>query len=163
MRDRNVVEYQGMEGRAYVVSATDVGRNYAAQRSGECRYMGPVPISLQLYREVVRAQHPKLDINRETLQSAFSDLVIAPDLLDELGPAIHGDGAMFLYGPPGTGKSSVAERIVRAHDDYVLIPYCLEVEGQIVVVSTTPHCTNAVGRATGGTGSEVGGLRSAPR
>ena len=134
MRDRNLVEYQGMDGRAYVVSPTEAGRNHAQQRSGECRYMGPVPVPLDLYHEVVRAQHPTLHLDREVLSAAFSDLVIAPDLLDELGPAIHSDGAMFLYGPPGTGKSSVAERIVRAHHDHVLVPYSLEVEGQIVSV-----------------------------
>ncbi|MFV0316100.1 MAG: AAA family ATPase [Microthrixaceae bacterium] len=134
MRDRNLVEYQGMDGRAYVVSPTESGRLYASQRSSECRYMGPIPVSLGLYHEVVRAQHPNLVLDRKVLSDAFSDLVIAPELLDELGPAIHSDGAMFLYGPPGTGKSSVAERIVRAHEDYVLVPYCIEVEGQIISV-----------------------------
>lgn len=134
MRDRNLVEYQGMDGRSYVVGPTEAGRNHANQRSTECRYMGPVPVSLALYTEVVRSQHPSLHLDRQILSDAFGDLVIAPDLLDELGPAIHGDGAMFLYGPPGTGKSSVAERIVRAHHDHVLIPYCFEVEGQIVTV-----------------------------
>ncbi len=134
MRDRNLLEYQGMDGRAYVVSPTEAGRAYAGQRSKECRYIGPVPVSLGLYHEVVRAQHPEVRLNRLVLAEAFSDLVIAPDLLDELGPAIHGDGAMFLYGPPGTGKSSVAERIVRTHHDHVLIPHCIEVEGQIVAV-----------------------------
>lgn len=134
MRDRNLVEYQGMDGRSYVVGPTEAGRNHANQRSTECRYMGPVPVPLGLYREVVRSQHPQLHLDRQILTEVFDDLVIAPDLLDELGPAIHGDGAMFLYGPPGTGKSSVAERIVRAHHDYVLIPHCIEVEGQIVTV-----------------------------
>jgi hypothetical protein len=134
MRDRNLIEYQGMQGRAYVVNATEVGRTHANQRSAECRYTGPVPVSLPFYQEVVRAQHPTRSLNRSSLEHAFSDLVIAPELLDELGPAIHGDGAMFLYGPPGTGKTSVAERIVRTLDDYVLVPYCLEVEGQIISV-----------------------------
>ena len=134
MRDRNLIEYQGMQGRAYVVSATDLGKGHATQRSTECRYTGPIPVSLRLYHEVVRAQHPTRLLNRAALDRAFSDLVIADELLDELGPAIHGDGAMFLYGPPGTGKTSVAERIVRTHDDYVLVPYCIEVEGQIVTV-----------------------------
>ncbi|MGI9578648.1 MAG: AAA family ATPase [Microthrixaceae bacterium] len=134
MRDRNLIEYQGMQGRAYVVSATDLGKANATQRSAECRYTGPIPVSLAFYHEVVRAQHPNRSLNRASLERAFGDLVIEAELLDELGPAIHGDGAMFLYGPPGTGKTSVAERIVRTHDDFVLIPYCIEVEGQIISV-----------------------------
>ncbi len=96
-------------------------------------------------------------MNRASLERAFSDLVIAAELLDELGPAIHGDGAMFLYGPPGTGKSSVAERIVRAHDDFVLIPYCIEVEGQIISVFD-PTLHEPIAEQPAGLDPSVGGL-----
>ena len=134
LRRRHLIEYDGMEGRAYLISVTDAGHAHTQQRSRECRYAGPMPVSLQQYAEVVRAQRPRLHLDRDLLAHSFSDLVIAPDLLDQLGPAIHGNGAVFLYGPPGTGKSSVAERVVRAYDDVVLVPYCIEVDGQIVSV-----------------------------
>ena len=134
LRRRHLIEYDGMEGRAYLISVTDAGHAHTQQRSRECRYAGPMPVSLQQYAEVVRAQRPRLHLDRDLLARSFSDLVIAPDLLDQLGPAIHGTGAVFLYGPPGTGKSSVAERVVRAYDDVVLVPYCIEVDGQIVSV-----------------------------
>jgi hypothetical protein len=134
MRHRKLIEYDGMEGRAYLISVTEAGRTLSAQRSRESRYAGPMPVSLDLYRRVVVAQRPTLHLDRDVLTRSFSDLVIAPDLLDQLGPAIHGSGAIFLYGPPGTGKSSVAERIVRAYDDTVLVPHCIEVDGQIVSV-----------------------------
>ena len=134
LRDRKLIEFDGMEGRAYVVSCTDAGRATVQQRSKDCRYSGPLPVSLDLYCRVVRAQRPHLHLDRARLVKAFSDLVIAPDLLDALGPAIHGNGAMFLYGPPGTGKSSIAERLVRAHEDVVLIPHCVEVDGQIISI-----------------------------
>ena len=134
MRDRKLVEFDGMEGRAYVVAVTEAGRSYSADRSRECRYVGPMPVPLDLYTEVVKLQRPRLQLNQEMLERSFSDLVISDELLDMLGPAIHGAGAMFLYGPPGTGKSSVAERIVRAYEDWVLVPYCIEVDGQIISV-----------------------------
>jgi DNA-binding MarR family transcriptional regulator len=134
MRHRKLIEYDGMEGRAYLISVTEAGRTLSAQRSRESRYAGPMPVALELYNAVVRAQRPSLQLNRDMLSRSFSDLVIAPDLLDQLGPAIHGNSAIFLYGPPGTGKSSVAERVVRAYEDTVLIPYCIEVDGQIVSV-----------------------------
>lgn len=134
MRHRKLVEYDGMEGRAYLISVTEAGRALAAQRSRESRYAGPMPVPLELYQRVVRAQRPSLRLDRELLARSFSDLVISADLLDQLGPAIHGNGAIFLYGPPGTGKSSVAERVVRAYDDTVVVPYCIEVDGQIVSV-----------------------------
>lgn len=134
LRERKLIEYDGMEGRAYLVAVTEAGHAFSARRSTECRYAGPVPVSLDLYHRVVRAQRPELHLDRDRLARSFSDLVIAPDLLDQLGPAIHGDGAMFLYGPPGTGKSSVAERVVRAYEDVVLIPHCVEVDGQVVAL-----------------------------
>lgn len=134
LRHRKLVEYDGMEGRAYLISVTQAGRDHAAARARECRYAGPMPVPLDLYDAVVRAQRPELRLDRDLLSRSFSDLVIAPDLLDRLGPAIHGEGAIFLYGPPGTGKSSIAERIVRAYDDVVLVPHCIEVDGQIVSV-----------------------------
>jgi DNA-binding MarR family transcriptional regulator len=134
LRHRKLIEYDGMEGRAYLISVTEAGRTLATQRSRECRYAGPMPVSLEQYDRVVRSQRPMLHLDRELLSRSFSDLVISPDLLDQLGPAIHGNSAIFLYGPPGTGKSSVAERIVRAYQDTVLVPHCIEVDGQIVSV-----------------------------
>ena len=134
MRDRKLIEYDGMEGRAYLVNCTEAGQAFATQRSRESRYAGPLPVSLDLYTQVVRHQRPALELDHDRLSRSFSDLVISDGLFDQLGPAIHGDGAMFLYGPPGTGKSSVAERIVRAYEDVVLVPYCVEVDGQIVSV-----------------------------
>ena len=41
---------------------------------------------------------------------------------------------MFLYGPPGTGKTSIAERLIRVHDDFVLVPKAVEVDSQIITV-----------------------------
>ena len=134
LRHRKLIEYDGMEGRAYLISVTEAGHELALQRSRETRYAGPMPVPLDLYSAVVRAQRPTLHLDRDLLARSFSDLVISPDLLDQLGPAIHGEGAIFLYGPPGTGKSSVAERVVRAYDDTVLVPHCIEVDGQIVSV-----------------------------
>lgn len=134
LRDRSLLEYDGMDGRVYIVKITDAGRRHAAERSRECRYSGPLPVPLDVYGQVVRAQRPTLHLDPERLGRAYSDLVISSTLLAQLGPAIHGEGAMFLYGPPGTGKSSIAERIVRAYEDVVLVPYCIEVDGQIISV-----------------------------
>ncbi|MEZ5321080.1 MAG: hypothetical protein R2698_03165 [Microthrixaceae bacterium] len=134
MRDRHLVEYEGMVGRTYVLNATEKGRAHSKIRSEECRYQGPLPVPLPLYTRVVRAQKPDLHLNREMLTRSFSDLVMSDALIDQLGPAVCGEGAMFLYGPPGTGKSSIAERLIRAYNGAVLVPHAVEVAGQIVTV-----------------------------
>jgi predicted ATPase with chaperone activity len=39
-----------------------------------------------------------------------------------------------LFGPSGNGKTSLAERLVRVYEDTVVIPYAVEVDGQVISV-----------------------------
>ncbi|HEY6533290.1 MAG TPA: hypothetical protein VIY72_13355 [Acidimicrobiales bacterium] len=134
LRDLQFLEVQGMDGRDYRLAATGPGRQQANDRMQLSRYVGPVPVSLAQYSDVIRKQHASPRINLEALKAAFSDLVISEQLLRELGPAAIAGGAMFLYGPPGTGKSSIAERLLRIYGDFVLVPYAVEVDSQIINV-----------------------------
>jgi hypothetical protein len=91
-------------------------------------------VPLATYTEMVRAQHAQPSVTLDSMRRAFSDLVVGGPLLDELGPALLAEGAVFLYGPPGTGKSSIAERLIRIHTDSVLVPHAVEVDSQIITV-----------------------------
>src|SRR5207245_7493368 len=113
---------------------TDSGKEQANERMRLCRYAGAAPVNLADYSDMVRRQKHEPEVTRATMAAAFSDLVVNVKLLDELGPALLADGAMFLYGPPGTGKSSIAERLNRIHEDYVLVPRAVEVDSQIITV-----------------------------
>src|SRR5712691_11966073 len=42
-------------------------------------------------------------INPQRVAQGFSHLIVEPDMLDQLGPAIDSGRAGFLYGPPGNG------------------------------------------------------------
>mgnify|MGYP001239011925 CR=1 FL=1 len=134
LRDKKLIEFGGMVGRDYVITLTDAGRALATERMQACTYAGTAPIPLPHYTTVVRAQRPKLQVSRAHMEAAFSDLVIDPYLLDELGPAMMSNGAIFLYGPPGTGKTSLAERMIRVYGDVVVVPRAVEVDGQIIAV-----------------------------
>ena len=134
LRDLGFLEVQGMDGRDYLLSPTGAGRQQAIDRMQLSRYVGPVPVALATYSEVIRRQHASPRIDLAKLKEAFSDLVISEELLRELGPAAIAGGAMFLYGPPGTGKSSIAERLLRIYGDHVLVPYAVEVDSQIINV-----------------------------
>ena len=117
-----------------LVSLSGLGREQAVERMQLQRYAGAVPVSLESYTAVVAAQELQVEIHQETMQEAFHDLVVSDDLLDELGPAARAKGAIFLYGPPGTGKSAIAERLIRVQTDAVLVPYAVEVDGQVILV-----------------------------
>jgi predicted ATPase with chaperone activity len=54
--------------------------------------------------------------------------------LEAVGPAIKAGRSILFYGPPGNGKSSIARRIGRVFADVIHVPYCIEVEGQIVKI-----------------------------
>jgi hypothetical protein len=134
LRELRYLEVLGLEGRDYQLTLTDAGKEQANERMRLCRYAGHAPVSLDNYSQVIRAQHAVPDVTQESMARAFADLVVNRKLLDELGPALIADGAMFLYGPPGTGKSSIAERLNRIHEDHVLVPRAVEVDSQIITV-----------------------------
>ena len=87
---------------------------------------------------------------------------MVPDgLLDQLGPAVIEQSSIFLYGPPGNGKSSLAERLLRVYQDAVLIPYAVEVDGQIISLFD-PVVHQRVGRRDRGASIRAGFCAAGP-
>ena len=134
LRDLRLIDLLGMEGRDYIFDLTEQGRDHARERASLCRYAGYAPVSIAEYNAMVLRQAAPPEVTRETMHRAFADLVVSNRLIDELGPALLTEGAMFLYGPPGTGKTSVAERLIRTHVEPVLVPRCVEIDSQIITV-----------------------------
>ena len=56
------------------------------------------------------------------------------EVLDQLGPALISQETMFLFGSTGNGKTSLAERTVKVFDDAIVVPYAVEVDGQVISV-----------------------------
>ena len=71
---------------------------------------------------------------RERVADGFSHLIVEPEMLDQLGPAIASRKALFLYGPPGNGKSVMGEGIGRVLGGDIYIPYAIDVDGQIITM-----------------------------
>jgi len=111
---------------------TTAGRTLAAERFTITQYAGAAPVSLAEYHAATKAQSAKVQIDRRALRKAFSDLVVTDRLLDQLGPALISQNSIFVYGPTGNGKTSLAERMLRVYQDGILIPYAVEVDGQVI-------------------------------
>jgi hypothetical protein len=135
LSDQQHFEVRRMSGDDYIFSLSPSGRKLAAERALTSRYMGPAPVSLKSWSTAVRAQVAQVDVTREKLGRAFADIVVDDKLLDALGPALISQNAIFLYGPSGTGKTTVAERLVRIFEDAVVVPWAVEVDGQIITVA----------------------------
>jgi len=133
-RQQQLLEVKGMVGNDYSFTLTSSGRHLATARSEICQYVGPAPVPIQQYHEVVKAQNAKLRLSRDSLRRAFHDLVLPDNLLDQLGPSLIGHQSLFLYGGTGSGKTSIAERILRIYADTIIVPYAVEVDGHIIAV-----------------------------
>ncbi len=129
-----LVEIRGSDGEAFNISLTIAGHKFAAERTKISHYAGPAPVSLQAYAGAVQAQSARPKVNRQNLQRVFDDLVVENEVLDQVGPALISQKSLFLFGPSGNGKTSLAERLVNIYEDAVVIPYAVEVDGQVITV-----------------------------
>jgi len=134
LQKEQMAEIRGMSGSEFMISLTNAGRQLALDRMKVSLYAGPAPISLRAYHEAVRAQAARPHVNRASMTEALGDLVVEDELLDQLGPAVVSQKSIFLFGSTGNGKTSIAERFARVYQDAIVVPYAIEVDGQIIVV-----------------------------
>jgi Cdc6-like AAA superfamily ATPase len=134
MRQRQLFEVTGLNGKDYAFTLSGIGREHALNRLHVSHYSGPAPVSVENYFTAVRKQTATIQINRPFIKTALSDLVLTDKLLDQLGPALISQNSIFLYGPTGNGKTSIVKRLLRVFEDAILIPYAVEVDGQIIVL-----------------------------
>jgi hypothetical protein len=132
MRQLQLVEVKGMIGNDYNFTLSQAGKQLASERFQISQYAGAAPVSLKDYHNATKAQAAQVRIDRKILRSAFSDLVVTDQLLDQLGPALISQNSIFVYGPTGNGKTSLAERMLRVYQDAVLMPYAVEVDNQVI-------------------------------
>lgn len=134
-RKERLCEVKGMSGGTHRIATSMEGRQRAADLLSLNQYTGAAPVSLADY--VARAKHQSIQatgVRPEQLADAFEQLVLGDDMLLRIGTAVVSGTSMFLYGPPGTGKTSIASRVTAIYNDYVWIPYAVEVDNQIITV-----------------------------
>jgi MoxR-like ATPase len=134
-RKERLCEVKGMSGGTHRIATSAEGRQRAADLLSLNQYTGPAPVSLSDY--IARIKHQGVQasgVRPEQLEHAFQQLVLTDDMLLRVGTAVVSGTSMFLYGPPGTGKTSIANRITEIYNDYVWVPYAVEVDNQIITV-----------------------------
>ncbi|MDB5478970.1 MAG: hypothetical protein JWO83_23 [Caulobacteraceae bacterium] len=114
---------------------TAKGLEWARQAMDQNEYVGPAPVPLAAYSEQIARQRIGNErVDRAAIDKAFKDLIVAPALVREIGPAVNSGRSILLYGPAGNGKTSIGERVGSLFREVIYIPYCFEVEGQIIKV-----------------------------
>ena len=137
LKRERLIESRGNEGsranyRYIILSA---GRDRAREVLAVSRYVGPAPVSLADYNARVIEQNRGLErIPADRLREAFADLILAPEVIDLIGPAVAARKSIFLHGAPGNGKSVIAEAIGRALGETIHVPHAVEMDGQVIKV-----------------------------
>ena len=138
LQHRRMVEVRGTHGPSrtgYVFDLTQEGRNRGREALETNMYVGPAPVPLGQYRQMLRAQSiSHAHVTRAELEQAFSWLVLNDETLDQIGPAINSARSMFLYGESGNGKTAAAETIAGLLGGDIYVPHAIEVDGQIIVL-----------------------------
>lgn len=131
-------------------SLTERGRSNAQDALTRSGYMGPAPVPLDAYSQIVREQsvHDRL-VTRELMRATFSDVVLDAGMLDRLGPALNSGKAIFVYGEPGTGKTYITQRLSRLVDDAVLVPHAIAI-GETIIQLFDPAVHTPIATASSG-------------
>jgi hypothetical protein len=128
-----VVGSAGIGEQQYQYALTDKGNERAVEAIERNQYLGPTPVPYAEYMEVLPEQSVRnMRVDPPIVDAALGDLVLSPITRNLVGPAVNSGRSMLLYGHPGNGKSSIAKGIGRMLKGNVLIPYAVDVNGQIV-------------------------------
>jgi predicted ATPase with chaperone activity len=138
LRVEKMIEVRGAAGAGtagFRYALTDFGRERAASYFESNGYVGPAPVPLHQYTAAMQALKDQRGfLTKERLAEGFTHLVVSPQTLDQLGPAVNSGKSIFLYGPPGNGKTVVAEGIGRALGGDIYVPWALDIDGQIITI-----------------------------
>lgn len=134
LKAQMLVSYKGAAGMGdYVYELAVPGEDRARRAARRCTYFGAAPVQLEDYLTSVgkqSVQQAKLRIPQ--LCQAFSDMLLSPALMSQIGQAVNAGRGLFLYGPPGNGKTSIAERVIHAVNDAIWIPRTITITGEII-------------------------------
>jgi DNA-binding MarR family transcriptional regulator len=125
----------GMGNSSGLFALTEAGRAATREHLEYNQYMGPAPVPLYQYAEVVRRQRLAENwLNPDSLRAAFKHLVVEEDILAQIGPAVNSNKSFLIYGQPGNGKTALAESLFRVDSAPIYMPYAIECQGNLIQV-----------------------------
>ncbi|MBZ5611628.1 MAG: hypothetical protein LAP38_25490 [Acidobacteriia bacterium] len=125
----------GMGDSTTLFALTEAGRNLARDGMENSQYTGPAPVPLYQYNYIVRRQRRKDGwLTQEALAHAYRKMVMTPQLLAKIGPAVSSGNSFLIYGQPGNGKTFLAEALGNLDDSPIYVPYAIECQGAVIQV-----------------------------
>jgi hypothetical protein len=146
LRDEARVEVLGRyeQSNALRFALTERGRSLALEAMLRSSYVGPAPVPLKTYAQVVSAQsiHGH-DVTKDMIDEVFSDVVVSEHIREQLGLSMNSGKSTFVYGSAGTGKTFLTSMLPALFKDDVLVPYAVSV-GETVVSIFDPLVHRAI-------------------
>ncbi|MGH9722048.1 MAG: ATP-binding protein [Bryobacteraceae bacterium] len=116
-----------------VFALSEAGRSRAREFLENNQYFGAAPVPIRQYTHAVRAQRLKSGwLTLEALASAYRHMVVTPEIMAQIGPAVNSAKSFLVYGQPGNGKTYLAEALFRLQSEPVYVPYAIECQGTII-------------------------------
>jgi predicted ATPase with chaperone activity len=136
LRTELLLEVLGEAGPfGYRYSMSGRGRERASRLFDTCGYVGPAPVSLAAYTEMIHWQTDRAPvISPAQVRGVLDELVLPEQVLELAGLAVSSGRSLFLHGPPGNGKTSLSIALHRALKGEFWIPHAITVEGTIIRV-----------------------------
>lgn len=133
LKTEHLVEIRGQEGPFnYRYAVTDKGMKAASRLFEFCGYVGPVPVSLDSYAEML-AVRDRTKVTTEKVRHALTGLKVTESVNQVAALAASSGRSLFLFGPPGNGKTTLGKLLHEVYcDETVWIPYAISVGATVI-------------------------------
>ena len=103
------ITHGDMASVSYVYSITEAGRQRALQYFEQTTYVGPAPISVESYTQIIAEQSLRqITVHADRLHDAFRGLVFDDKILDQVGPAVNSAARSSFMARPATARRPFA-------------------------------------------------------
>jgi hypothetical protein len=135
-RKDKLVEILGEAGHLdYRYVITGLGHERAQRLLDVSGYVGPAPVSIERYAEVLDWQLAHFPpVSMERVRDVVKDMVLPEQTVDVAGLACASSRSLFLFGPAGTGKTTIGHLLHNALDGELWIPHSIGIGSSVVRV-----------------------------
>lgn len=148
LRAEQLLEVLGKDGFGYRYAISQRGRERATRLLEVVGYVGPAPVSLSDYQQMLEWQMSQApNVSPEAVQKALTELVLPQEAIQVAGLALSSGRSLFLSGPPGNGKTSVGHQLHTALEGHIWIPHAIAVDNNIIRFFD-PQCHEIVEHAS---------------
>ena len=74
LREKALLEYQGLDGRDYRITLTELGYRNTAERMKTGQHVASMPVPIEDYQTIVKLQQNEIHLDRSLVKKAFSDM-----------------------------------------------------------------------------------------